>query len=49
MKSKVQKEFCKAFLKCKNRATTTIHNVILGEVPACKRCKKILDNSKEKD
>ena len=26
------------FLKCTNKATTTIPNPILGEVPACKSC-----------
>lgn len=29
---------CQVFLLCTNPATTTINNVILGQVPACQRC-----------
>jgi len=33
-----KKDTCRYFLKCTNKATTTIPNPILGEVPACKSC-----------
>jgi len=33
-----KKDTCRVFLKCTNKATTTILNPILGDVPACKRC-----------
>ena len=29
---------CRYFLKCTNKATTTIPSPILGAVPACKHC-----------
>lgn len=33
-----KKDTCRYFLKCTNKATTTIPNPILGAVPACKSC-----------
>jgi|LakMenEpi03Aug12_release.lakeMendotaPanAssembly.Ray.scaffolds.fasta_scaffold270800_3 hypothetical protein len=33
-----KKDTCRYFLKCKNKATTTIFNPILGDVPACRDC-----------
>jgi len=34
---------CKAFLNCRNKATTTLPNPILGDVPCCQRCKDKMD------
>ena len=34
---------CTAFALCTNEATTTIANRILGDVPACERCKARLE------
>ena len=33
-----KKDTCMYFLKCTNKATTTVPNPILGKVPACKSC-----------
>lgn len=30
---------------CSNPATTTLHHPILGDVPACDRCKSIEENT----
>jgi hypothetical protein len=37
-KKQEEKLDCMVFLLCRNKATTTIDNTILGKVPACKRC-----------
>jgi len=37
-KMKKQKDECRVFLLCKNKATTTMSHPILKEVPACQRC-----------
>ena len=37
-KAKIKFSRCRAFLLCKNKATTTIPNAILGSVPCCQRC-----------
>jgi len=35
---KKQKDKCRAFLLCKNKASTFVKNAILGDVPSCQRC-----------
>jgi len=40
--SDVEPVICQAFLRCENHATTHIDNLVLGKVPACARCAKIL-------
>jgi hypothetical protein len=35
---KKKKNDCRVFLLCKNKATTTIPNPILGQVQSCQRC-----------
>ncbi len=39
----VEHDKCQAFLQCKNPATTTLHNSIVGDVPCCERCKDRLE------
>jgi len=38
MNKKKKNGSCKVFLLCKNKATTTIPNTILGQVPSCQWC-----------
>ena len=35
---KKQKDKCRVFMLCKNKATTSIKNAILGNVASCQRC-----------
>lgn len=34
---------CQYFLLCTNKATTSVPNPIIGDVPCCKRCKDKYD------
>ena len=33
---------CQAFILCGKPATTTLNNVVIGDVPCCEGCKKLL-------